>query len=184
MNISVTKVSERSSSSCSRIRNELVKTLAPLKNKLYRYALHIVRDVAVAEDVVQEVYIKVWKNASTLSTIENQEAWCMKVTRNLSLDKLRRKKHHTDALEDHYDLADDRITPDQQLESNDTMGLIRRAIAQLPDTQRQVIHLREIEGYSYKEIAEITEFSVDKVKVNLHRARLALREKLESIYVS
>lgn len=162
----------------------MLDIVVPIKDKLYRYALHIVKDVMTAEDVVQEVLVKVWKNKSTLEQIDNTEAWCMKVTRNLSLDKLRKKKKPMDRVEDHYDIADRHMTPDVAVQSSDTMNVIADAMRELPEGQQQVVHLREIEGYSYQEISDITGFSVDKVKVNLHRARMALRLRLESIYVS
>ena len=127
-----------------------------------------------AEDIVQEVLVKVWKKKGELSAIDNIEAWCMTVTRNLSLDKLRRKKKPMDRVEDHYDLADQDMTPYRSLQSEDTMSIIREAIEALPETQQQIVHLREIEGYTYQEIADITDYKIDKVKVYLHRARIAV----------
>ena len=87
-----------------------------------------------------------------------------------------------DSVDDHRNIADKTMTPYRSLQSDDTMNLIREAINQLPEAQQQVIHLRDIEGYKYQEIAEITGYSVDKVKVYLHRARITLRHKLTSIY--
>lgn len=136
----------------------------------------------VAEDVVQEVLVKVWKKKAELEAIDNLEAWCMTVTRNLSLDKLRRKKKHMDSVDDHYDIADKNMSPYRSLQSDDTMSMIREAIEALPETQQQIVHLREIEGYSYQEIADITGYKIEKVKVYLHRARIALRAKLSNIY--
>ncbi len=149
---------------------------------MYRYALHIVKDTMTAEDVVQEVTVKVWKKQKELTAISNFEAWCMTVTRNLSLDKIRKRKKHLDSLDDHYDIADQSMTPYRALQSENTMDIIRSAIESLPEAQQQMIHLREIEGYSYQEIVEITGFKLDKVKVYLHRARIALRSKLLKIY--
>lgn len=136
----------------------------------------------VAEDIIQEVLIKVWNKKNDLIAIENFEAWCMTVTRNLSLDKLRRKKQPMDRVEDHYDIADGEMTPYTSLVNQDTMSIIKNAIAELPETQQQIIHLREIEGYSYQEIADITGYKIEKVKVYLHRARITLRSKLVNIY--
>ena len=162
----------------------MLEAILPHKDKLYRYALHIVKDVMLAEDIVQEVLVKVWKNKKQLNTIDNKEAWCMRVTRNLSFDKLRRKKTPADSVEEHYGIADQGMTPDRKLQSEDTMSIIRDAIASLPDSQSQIVHLREVEEYSYQEIADVTGYTVDKVKVSLHRARITLRERLESIYTS
>lgn len=160
----------------------MLKAVLPIKDKLFRYALRIVGNHMVAEDVVQEVLVKVWQKKAEFEKIENKEAWCMTVTRNLSLDKLRRKKMILDNVDDHRDITDKTMSPYRSLQSDDTMQLIREAINQLPEAQQQVIHLRDIEGYKYQEIAEITGYSVDKVKVYLHRARITLRNKLTSIY--
>ncbi len=161
----------------------MLESILPHKDKLYRYALHIVKDVMLAEDIVQEVLVKVWKNKTQLKAIENKEAWCMRVTRNLSLDKLRRKKKPVDNVDDHFSIADEGMTPDRKMQSDDTMSIIRSAINKLPESQRQIVHLREVEEYSYQEISDVTGYSIDKVKINLHRARMTLRERLESIYV-
>lgn len=150
----------------------------PLKNKLFRYALKIVRNKMEAEDVVQEVLIKIWKKQEELIVIENFEAWCMTVTKNLSLDKLRRVKKNTVPVENHHHITDNSLSPYQETRRKEVFRIIREAMEGLSDNQRQVLHLRDVEGYTYKEIAEITEFSVNKIKVYLHRARINLRKAL------
>lgn len=158
-----------------------LEAILPLKNKLYRYALRIIGNEMQAEDVVQEVLVKVWKRESEVGELENSEAWCMTVTRNLALDKLRRHKY-TDDIDQHLSISTDTMTPEQSVISEDMMKIIHNAIASLPSGQNQVVHLREIEGYSYKEIANITDMSEDQVKVYLHRARITLRNKLAKYY--
>lgn len=160
----------------------MLESVLPFKNKLYRYALRIVGSQMAAEDVVQEVLIKVWKKRADIAHIENKEAWCMTVTRNLALDKLRRRKVIHDDVDEHRNIADQNMSPYRSLQSDETMSIIKTAINQLPEAQQQVIHLREVEGYTYQEISDITGYSLDKVKVYLHRARIALRHKLTSIY--
>jgi RNA polymerase sigma-70 factor (ECF subfamily) len=159
-----------------------LQTILPLKNKLFRYALRIVGNEMLAEDIVQEVFLKVWNKEEELKTIDNSEAWVMTVTRNLALDKLRRKKKYVEDINNHLSIADKTFTPEQTAESCDMMEIIHREIANLPEAQNQVIHLRDIEGYSYKEIAEITGMTEDKVKVYLHRARQKLRITLSQYY--
>jgi len=134
-----------------------------------------------AEDVVQEVFIKIWKKREEVQEIENKEAWCMTVTRNLALDQLRKKKYHHESVEEHYSLKDSSMDPAQQIQSSDIMKQIRQAIDELPDDQKHVVHLRDVEGYKYKEIAEITGLTIEKVKVYLHRARIVLRKQLANI---
>jgi RNA polymerase sigma-70 factor (ECF subfamily) len=161
--------------------NDMLQAIMPIKDKLYRYALRILGNQMAAEDVVQEVFIKVWKKREEVEDIENKEAWCMTVTRNLALDKLRKKKYRHESVEDHYSLQDGAMNPAEQIQSNDIMKQIRQAIDELPDDQRQVVHLRDVEGYKYKEIADITGLTIEKVKVYLHRARIVLRKQLANI---
>lgn len=160
----------------------MLETVLPYKDKLYRYALRIVGNQMSAEDIVQEVLVKVWQKRDQLDSIENKEAWCMTVTRNLALDSLRKKKAYHDDIDDHRDISDNEMSPYRKLQSDDTMDIIKEAMNDLPEAQQHVIHLRDVEGYSYQEIADITGYSIDKVKVYLHRARIALRKKLTSIY--
>ncbi len=159
----------------------MLQAIMPIKDKMFRYAYRILGNQMAAEDVVQEVFIKVWSKKKEIQNIENKEAWCMTVTRNLALDKLRKKKYHHESVEDHFSLADTSMTPLESVQSNDTMSMIRSAINALPKDQRNVVHLRDVEGYSYKEIAEISGLTIEKVKVYLHRARISLRKQLSTI---
>ena len=161
---------------------DMLQAVMPIKDKLYRYAFNILGNRMAAEDVVQEVFVKVWSKKEHLATVDNKEAWCMTVTRNLALDKRRKNGHRHEAVEDHYSLADKGMTPFEVTKSSDTMSMIMEAIQELPEDQQQVVHLRDVEGYSYNEIAEITGLTLDKVKVYLHRARITLRNKLVSLY--
>ncbi|MEE9373360.1 MAG: sigma-70 family RNA polymerase sigma factor [Saprospiraceae bacterium] len=149
-----------------------------LKNKLFRYALRIVQNRMEAEDIVQEVMVKVWKKNDELKAIGNFEAWCMTVTRNLALDKLRKVKKTLEPVEHHIQIKDKELNPYQKTRQKEIYDIIQMTMNKLSDDQKQVIHLRDIEGYTYKEIAQITEFSIDKIKVYLHRARINLRKAL------
>ena len=149
-----------------------------LQNKLYRIALRIVQNIPDAEDVVQEVLIKIWQKKDSLERIQNKDAYYMMMARNQALDSLRKKKIKSSDIDEHYNIKDKQATPDKAYEGKDDMDRIMNLIEKLPLTQKIVIQLRDIEGYSYKEIAEIAELTVDQVKVNLHRARITMREKL------
>lgn len=157
---------------------ELTDMVIPFKNKLYRFALSIVGNSFDAEDIVQEVMIKIWKKKDHFQAIENKEAWCMTVTRNLSIDKTRSKKHKTQDINDYYHISDSGATPDASLESKDALKYVKIYMDQLPEKQKEVIHLRDVEGFTYQEISDITGITVDQVKVYLHRGRKKLREKL------
>ena len=152
----------------------------PIRNKLFRFALRITGSVHEAEDVVQEVMEKVWKSMPAQSEkVDNWEAWCMTLTRNRAVDKTRsraiRRSSPLDLIQEQSSGAH---SPAQVLESQDLIARIRKMIQQLPDKQRLVMHLRDIEELSYDEIAQTLDISLEQVKVNLHRARKAIREKM------
>jgi RNA polymerase sigma factor (sigma-70 family) len=151
----------------------------PAKNKLFRFAFRLLGSEEEAKDVVQEVLIKVWNGREQMNEVQNWEAWCMRITKNLSLDRIRsRNRRATDPIEDGFDIRNETLSPLETTELGESMTRINQFIAALPEKQRQVIHLRDIEGYSYNEICEILELDLNQVKVNLFRARNFVREKL------
>ncbi len=163
---------------------EAFKTkVLPVKEKLYRFALKLVKSEPEAQDIVQEVLIKVWDKRNEMDEVENMEAWCMRVTRNLSLDKLKSKHaSKTSGMEEDFEISQgEKVTPYRSTEMKDIMENIGNLISSLPDKQKQVIQLRDVEGFSYKEIGDIMEIDMNQVKVNLFRARKAVRENLLNI---
>ncbi len=151
----------------------------PVKNKLYRFAFRLLGNNEEARDVVQEVMIKVWSGREQLGRVHNLEAWCMRITKNLSLDRLRQQQRRpTDSLDQGMHVVHHSLTPADAAELGERMERISKWMAELPEKQRQVMHLRDIEGYSYNEICEILELDMSQVKVYLFRARNAVREKL------
>lgn len=154
----------------------------PVKNKLFRFALRFLNNEEEAKDVVQEVFIRVWNGREQMNEVQNWEAWCMRITKNLSLDRIRSMtRKQTQPIEETYNVRNEALTPHESTEAHESMVRINQLIAALPEKQRQVIHLRDIEGYSYNEICDIMEIDMNQVKVNLFRARNAVREKLLKI---
>ena len=152
----------------------------PLKDKLYRLALRITLNNAEAEDIVQETMIKVWNRRSQWEEIESIEAFALTVCRNLSLDKIKRMGNDHDSLDDSaHDSPDSSSSsnPEEQTMARDQVALVRQLIDRLPEKQRSVIQLRDIEGKSYREIAIIMCISEEQVKVNLYRARQTIKKK-------
>jgi RNA polymerase sigma-70 factor (ECF subfamily) len=157
-------------------RNDIL----PLKNELYRLALRITLNPAEAEDVVQETMIKVWNRRDQWDEIESIEAFCLTICRNLAVDKMRKIEGQNQSLDEVANDAPDRSyssNPEEQAMQQDRIELIRRLIGQLPEKQRSVMQLRDFEGKSYKEIATIMGISEEQVKVNIFRARQAIRQK-------
>jgi RNA polymerase sigma-70 factor (ECF subfamily) len=154
----------------------------PAKNKLFRFALKFLGNEEEAKDVVQEVFIRVWNGREQMDQIQNWEAWCMRITRNLSLDRIRSiTRKNTQPIETSFHVHTEALSPHESTEADESMKQIAELISGLPEKQRQVIHLRDVEGYSYNEICEILELDMSQVKVNLFRARNAVREKLMKI---
>lgn len=154
----------------------------PTKNKLFRFALRFLGNEEEAKDVVQEVFIKVWNGREEMREIQNWEAWCMRITKNLSLDRLRLlSRKQTQPIEKSFELHHDALNPLESAQMQESMQKISEMIASLPEKQRQVMHLRDVEGYSYQEICEVLELDMSQVKVNLFRARNAVREKMTKI---
>jgi RNA polymerase sigma-70 factor (ECF subfamily) len=158
----------------------------PIRHKLYRFALRITGSVHEAEDVVQEVLERVWKTSAEQSqNIRNWEAWCMTLTRNRSLDKTRdMARQRTAPIEQELDFQTDGGDTARTMEVQDLASLVQRLMKALPEKQRLVMHLRDIEELSYDEIAEVLDISMDQVKVNLHRARKTIRTQMLRVFAS
>ncbi len=153
----------------------------PTKNKLYRFAFKLLGSSEEAKDVVQETMIRVWNGRDT-AEVQNMEAWCMRIAKNLSLDKLRSSQRKlTNTLHENFDQVHDSLSPFEKTELTESMKRINELMTTLPEKQRQVMHLRDVEGYSYNEICDILELDMSQVKVNLFRARNAVREKLTKL---
>lgn len=156
--------------------------LLPLKNKLFRLALRITLDSAEAEDVTSDTLIKVWNKREELKGIESIEAYCMTVCRNLALDRHEKKEAQNLSLEaNEIDAADNSFTPDEQLERDEKLRKVHELFNQLPERQRTIMQLRDIEEKSYREIATIMGVSEEVVKVTLFRARQAIRKQYDKI---
>ncbi len=153
----------------------------PVKDKLFRYTLRMLKNEDEAKDVVQETLIKIWNKRDVMHTYENMEAWCMRVARNLALDKLKSKHTHSVDIDNAVDLQSSNQSPYSSTEQSDTMNSIHYFINQLPNMQKQVIQLRDIDGFSYQEISDILKQSLNAVKVNLFRARKKVREQLKQV---
>ena len=152
----------------------------PLKNELYRLALRITLNPAEAEDIVQETMIKVWNRRDRWEELDSIEAFCLTICRNISLDKMRKMENQNQSLEEgEHDAPDQSYAsnPEEQAMQQDKLKLIRRLINALPEKQRSAMQLRDFEGKSYKEIAQIMDISEEQVKVNIFRARQTIRQK-------
>ncbi len=155
----------------------------PLKNKLYRLALRITLQQEDAEDAVQETMLKVWNRRQQWDQIESMEAFCMTICRNIALDKVRRMSGDRQSLDtQEHDTADTayHANPERQAIEQDRLQLVRQIIDTLPEKQRTAMQLRDFEGKSYKEIADIMSISEEQVKINIYRARQTVKQRFLS----
>lgn len=156
--------------------------ILPLKNELYRLALRITLSEMEAEDVVQDTLIKVWNNRESWSGIDSIEAYSMAICRNKALDRLRLKDNQLASLEQQNGgemVADS--NPQQKLIAKDRLEAVRALIDALPEKQRSCMQLRDIEGKSYKEVANILGISEEQVKVSIFRARQTIRKQFQEL---
>lgn len=158
-------------------RNDIL----PLKDKLYRLALRITLDSAEAEDIVQDTMIRVWNKRDEWSQFNSIEAFCLTVARNLAIDRSQKSDAQNIELTIETQEMSDGSTPERQLEQNEQMDLVRKLINELPEKQRTIIQLRDIEEKSYKEIADVMQLTEDQIKVNLFRARQRIKAKYNEI---
>ena len=116
--------------------------------------------------------MRAWEKRGELAQVNSLEAYCLTAARNLALDTIAKKEHQNLALsEDAFDRPDASRSPQEELEHSEKLALVRQIINSLPEKQRTVVQLRDIEGLSYSEIAAVTGWTEEVVKVTLHRAR-------------
>lgn len=163
---------------------EFKTKVLPVNQKLLRLSFRFLGDLQEAEDAVQEVFIKLWNMRDKLAGVNNIEAFATTIIKNYCLDKLKARRtvslesqaQHIHSREDTYE------NPHQMSENQDSVDFVKMIIDQLPDQQKSVMIMRDIEEYSFEEIQEITGFDMNYIRVNLSRARKQVREELIKVH--
>jgi RNA polymerase sigma-70 factor, ECF subfamily len=151
----------------------------PAKNRLLRFARTFTKSTEEAEDIVQDVFLKLWGMRERLDEYNSVEALAMRMVKNLCLDKRKSKSSQVLQLDNHhFNLASQAIAPDRKTELNQALDMVQQVIATLPETQRLIIQMRDMEEMEFEEIAEILQSDINYVRVNLSRARKKIREIL------
>ena len=159
-------------------RTEFDDLIKQQSRKLYGFAFRILRNQEEAEDVVQEIFIKLWKMGDRLDEYKSIDALALAMTRNYCIDLLRKQKHLYNgdfSASDFQNFA--APSPHEQLENIESGEILNKIIEGLPETYRDVIKLKEIEGESYEEIAEKTDQNINTLRVTLSRARKIIRDE-------
>ncbi len=154
----------------------------PLKDKLFRLAWRIILNKAEAEDVVQDTLIKVWNQRGEWSAIRNPEAYSITICRNLALDRSKRvSTNNVEPADGLSEISDIHPNADETMLHKERLRMVREAMDLLPELQRTIMELRDLEGMTYQEIATQLSVSETQVKVYLHRARLRIKTRIEEI---
>ncbi len=156
----------------------------PATDKMYRYALSILKDPDIAHDVVQDCLVKIWQKRQKLPEIKSIDSWVMRITRNQCYDwvKVNRFSLLSDWVIDRDDqLPRETTEADQNVLVSDQINWLEKVIDTLPQKQKEIYHLREVEEMTYQEIAGILSLSLAEVKVTLHRSRAKIRETINKI---
>ncbi len=145
-------------------------------NKLAGCARRLLSDPDDVEDVIQEVFLKLWCIREKLEEYDSVEAVAMQITRHLCLNHLKafqfsRREH----LSEQFGLSETTM-PDVQLEEKDSLDRVMRIIDQLPGLQQLVLRMKHVEGREVEEIASLTGSSPEAVRMNLSRARRRVKE--------
>lgn len=149
----------------------------PFKDKLYRVAKRLLISSEEAEDATQEVLMKLWAGKKRMSRYKNVEAFAMTMTKNFCLDRLKSKQSGNLKLV-HSNYADKGSSLQQQVEARDSVDWVERIMDELPEQQRLILQLRDVESYEYQEIEKLMDMQPTAVRVALSRARKAVRDKL------
>lgn len=155
--------------------------ILPLAKNIYSFAANMTGNPADSADISQEVLYKLWNSRHELKRVDNPKAWALKITRNLCLDWIKKQKPIYDEkqvlTQGGYD--SDLL---QQIENKDTARLVQQIINTLPDNQREVMILRELEEMEYEEISQITGLGLNNIRVLLSRGRTKVKEILVHKY--
>jgi RNA polymerase sigma-70 factor, ECF subfamily len=167
------------------------RLLMRAQESAYRYSVMVCGRTSETEDVMQDALLSTYRHASRIREPDAFRTWLFRTVRNACLISRRRKAgeparvvslddQEGQAHSEREGLASRGESPEQAVHTQRERDRVRRAIAQLPPSQREVVVLRDLEGLSTREVAKVVRISEDNVKTRLHRARVALRDILEA----
>ena len=157
--------------------SEFISFITPLQERLFRVSKRLLVSSQEAQDAVGEITLKLWEKRNGLSSVKNLEAYAMTMTKNFCLDRLKSKQgSHLRLVHVNYEKATDSLS--QDLEQKDSFSIVEKAMQGLPEVQRLLIQLRDIESLSYAEIEAVVAMKPTAIRVALSRARKTLKEHL------
>ncbi|KJF45441.1 RNA polymerase sigma factor [Draconibacterium sediminis] len=153
-------------------RSEFEKLIIQQKDKLFRFALSILKDTDEAQDAVQEVVLKLWKNRRLIDNSQYHESYCLTAVKNHCFDVLRKQKHHQNYLQTNITEQ----MEETRFDAIDFVEKLKQELHQLPVQQRMAIELKDFQGLDYEEVSEIMEQSANTIRVHVSRGRKKLFE--------
>jgi len=160
---------------------EFKNTVIPYSAKLYPMLFRILKNEDETRDALQELMLRLWNKRNELESCSNLSAYIVTVAKNYSFDLLKKKKPVTlDEVHEYKILNLE--ADDSGHEMKEKFEQVRKVIEDLPEKYRKVIRLRDIDGFSFEEIKEMTGYEIPNLRVILSRARLKVKEEVEKIY--
>ena len=156
-------------------QNEFIQIITPFKDKLFRLARRMLVSTEEAEDATQEVLVRLWNKNNDLERYNSVEALAMTMTKNYCLDQLKSKRAGNLKIV-HNNFTDRTPSLQQMVEDDDSLNWVGKIIDKLPEQQRLIVQMREIEQYEFAEIAQILDMNETAIRVSLSRARKTIRE--------
>lgn len=156
---------------------EFLQVIAPFKDKVFRLAKRLLVSTEEAEDATQEVILKLWNKNESLDSYSSIEAFAMTITKNYCLDQLKSKRAGNLQIV-HSNYTDRQPSLQKQLEDSDTLSWVEKIINNLPEQQRLIIQMRDVEQFEFSEISKILEMNETAIRVALSRARKTIRENM------
>ena len=157
--------------------------IRPYADVTYRLCLRMMGNEEDAADMAQEAMVRAWRSLSSYKGQSRFSTWLYRVTSNVCLDELRRRKNGPsesiqEMMESGFEPVDPQETPEKALDRRELRQELQRAIARLSEEQRAALVLRDVQGLPYEEIAQILDLNLNTVKSRISRARAALRQML------
>lgn len=161
-------------------KKEFTAVVMPLQDRLYRLAKRILISADEAEDAVQEVLLKLWKGRRNIENYRSPEAFAITMTKNYCLDRLKSKQASNLKIVHSNYQASENI--EKNIEASEGVAMVFEIMESLPEQQRIVLQLRDVEQFEFEEIAIMLDKNETAIRVALSRARKAVREELIKKY--
>lgn len=158
-------------------QKEFMQLVNPFKDKLFRVAKRLLVSTEEAEDATQEVLVKLWNKNEDLKSYRSVEAFAITMIKNYCLDQLKSKRAGNMKIV-HSNFTDREASVQQKIEDNDTWSWVEKIMNDLPEQQKLIVQMRDIEEMEFEDIGKVLEMNEQAIRTALSRARKVIREKM------